>query len=170
MEKITIEKEKINPLVGIATKRIGKTNDEIGQEIGKSAMIFTQIKNQRNLVGFETLGLMRKRYGLNINAIVDEDVAHLFDEYNFDDILLQLDQERKEKEEIKKSMNEIIEERDSLREIAISLQKVINGTYKDANFNEGDINGLLADRFLMMCTYPLGSTGNFNIARPTEIN
>ena len=101
MKKLTVEKEIINPLVIIATKQIGKTNEEIGKDIGKSPMIFSQIKNQRNLVGFETLALMRKKYRLNINAIVDEDVNNLFSEYNFDDILEELEKVKKERDEIK---------------------------------------------------------------------
>ena len=101
MKKLTVEKEIINPLVVIATKQLGKTNDEIGREIGKSPMIFSQIKSQRNLAGFETLALMRKKYGLNINAIVDEDVTNLFDEYNFDKILEELERVKRERDEIR---------------------------------------------------------------------
>lgn len=118
MGNLRIDKEVINPLVVMAMKQIGKTNDEIGKEIGKSPMVFSQIKNQRNLAGFETLALMRKRYGLNINAIVDEDVDNLLSEYNFADILSELSAIKKERDEIKN-------ERDFFKKLA--MQK--------ANFN-----------------------------------
>ncbi len=112
MEKIVINKERINDLVIIAKNHIGKTNDEIGHEIGQSAMVFTQIKKQRNLVGFLTLALMRKKYGLNINAIVDEDEQHLFDENNYKSILEELHKEKLENEELKK-------ERDFFKKVAM---------------------------------------------------
>lgn len=126
MKKLTVEKEIINPLVVIATKQLGKTNDEIGREIGKSAMIFSQIKSQRNLAGFETLALMRKRYGLNINAIVDEDANHLFSEYNFDTILAELDQLKKEADEVK-------QERDFFKKIAMKTEN-FNETFTEDQF------------------------------------
>lgn len=119
MEKPTISKEKINPLLMAAVKMLGKTNDIIGDEIGKSAMIFTQIKNQRNLVGFETVALMRKRYKLNVNAIIDGDEQHLFDEYNFDSLLAKLDEEKKMNIELKEKIKGIEEERDFFKKIAM---------------------------------------------------
>lgn len=119
MEKPTISKEKINPLLMAAVKMLGKTNDIIGDEFGKSAMIFTQIKNQRNLVGCETVALMRKRYKLNVNAIIDGDEQHLFDEYNFDSLLAKLDEEKKMNIELKEKIKGIEEERDFFKKIAM---------------------------------------------------
>ena len=120
MDEIIIDKSKTNPLVMKAVKKIGKTNDEIGRKIGKSAMVFTQIKNQRNLVGFETLALMRKAYGLNLNAVVDEDEAHLFSEYNFDEILARLDAEKKEKDEMKRELDSLKEEYGAFKKMALA--------------------------------------------------
>ena len=119
MEKPIISKEKINPLLMAAIKILGKTNDEIGNEIGKSAMIFSQIKNQRNMVGFETVALMRKRYRLNVNAIIDEDEQHLFDEYNFDSLITELEEEKRVIIELKKKIRDIEEERDFFKRIAM---------------------------------------------------
>lgn len=81
-------------------------------------MVFSQIKNQRNLAGFETLGMMRKLYGLNINAIVDGDVDHLLSEYNFKDILAEIAAVKQERDEIKN-------ERDFFKKLAM----------QNANFN-----------------------------------
>jgi len=120
MEEIIIDKSRTNPLVMKAVKMIGKTNEVIGQKIGKSAMVFTQIKNQRNLVGFETLALMRKAYGLNLNAIVDEDEAHLFSEYSFKQILTELDNGKKENDEMKRELDALKEEYGAFKKMALA--------------------------------------------------
>jgi hypothetical protein len=119
MEKPIISKEKINPLLMTAVKTLGKTNDVIGDEIGKSAMIFTQIKNLRNLVGFETVALMRMKYQLNVNAIIDGDEQHLFDEYNFDSILAELEEGRRTNKELERKIVDIEAERDFFKKIAM---------------------------------------------------
>ena len=119
MEKPIISKEKINPLFMAAVKKLGKTNEVIANEIGKSSMIFTQIKNLRNLVGFETVALMRMKYQLNVNAIIDEDEQHLFDEYNFDSILAELEEEKRINKELEREIIDIEAERDFFKKIAM---------------------------------------------------
>lgn len=119
MEKPTISKEKINPLLMAAVRKLGKTNEVIADEIGKSAMIFSQIKNQRNLAGFETVALMRMKYRLNVNAIIDGDDQHLFEEYNFDSILAELEKEKSVNIELERKIVEIEMERDFFKKIAM---------------------------------------------------
>jgi len=120
MEKTSIDKIKTNDLVITAVKRIGKTKREIGMTIGKSPMVLTQIEQYRNLVGFETLALMRRAYGLNLNAIVDEDEAHLFSEYSFKQILTELDNEKKENDEIKRELDALKEEYGAFKKMALA--------------------------------------------------
>lgn len=113
----------------MAVKKIGKTNDVIGEEIGKSGMVFTQIKKQRNLVGFETLALMRKRYKINVNAIIDGDSSHLFDEYYFDEIIAELEREKKEKEELRKDKEDLRKELDFFKKIAMTQKENFKQVY-----------------------------------------
>lgn len=127
MEQIQIDKNKSNDLTIKAVRQVGNKR-EVGIRIGKSPMVFTQIEQYRNLVGFETLALMRKAYGLNINAIVDEDEGHLFSEFDYTSVMAELEQVKKERDDIR-------EERDLFKKIALKV-----------NFNDVDMNDLFVDR------------------------
>ena len=95
MKEKLILKENINPLVIKAVVAKGGKS-KVAKEIEKSPMAFSQIDNLQSLPGFETLALMRKVFGLNINAIVDENESMLFDDGNIanKDVVIQKQDER----------------------------------------------------------------------------
>lgn len=100
-KKDFITKEEINPRVIEAISKLGSPNS-IAKSIGRSPMTFTHIKNLQSLPALETLGALRKIYGLSIDAIIDGDSAREFEDVSVSQLLEKINKLEEEKAEIKK--------------------------------------------------------------------
>ena len=97
MSKIRIiDKEVFNTLFIKAIEMIDEPKQLIAEKIGKTTMIFSKAKNLESMPATETLGALRKIYGLNINALIDNEEYNLFVENNTTELVNKIEKLKKE--------------------------------------------------------------------------
>lgn len=97
MSKIRIiDKEVLNALFLKAIEMIDEPKQLIAEKIGKTTMIFSKAKNLESMPATETLGALRKIYGLNINALIDNEEHNLFVEKNTTELVSKIEELEKQ--------------------------------------------------------------------------
>lgn len=94
-KKELIKREVVNSLFLEAIDQIPQSKQVIADSIGKSTMLFSKTKNNESTPAFETMGACRVLYGLNLNALVDNDKANLFTTVNYTEVVENLQKEVK---------------------------------------------------------------------------